>query len=130
LSLKNLPSLGLPEEARKIVEKIDVIWIHEDMPVCAFEIETTTSIYSGLLRLSDLLTLVPAITFQIYIVAPRKRRDEVKEQLLRPTFRKLKLNEKCKFLEIEELERNFDYIKKFGSGPEAIDKIAKTVEEL
>jgi len=112
------------------VEMIDVIWLHEGMPAGAFEIETTTSIYSGLLRLSDLLTLVPAVAFPIYIVSSRERRDRVKEQLLRPTFKRLKLPEKCKFIEVEELEKDYENIKRFGAGPKAIDKIAKAINLL
>jgi hypothetical protein len=130
LTLESLPSLGLSEEARRIVEMIDVIWLHEGMPAGAFEIETTTSIYSGLLRLSDLLTLVPAVAFPIYIVSSRERRDRVKEQLLRPTFKRLKLPEKCKFIEVEELEKDYENIKRFGAGPKAIDKIAKAINLL
>lgn len=130
MTLDHLPPLGLPEQARKIIEKIDVIWLQEDMPVCAFEIETTTSIYSGLLRLSDLVASAPAIAFPIYIVAPKERSQKVKDQLIRPTFKKLKLPEKCKFIAIEELEKDYENIKKFGAGPEAIDKIAKSLDEL
>ncbi|MEM2914801.1 MAG: hypothetical protein QXH91_05310 [Candidatus Bathyarchaeia archaeon] len=130
LTLESLPSLGLSEEARRIVEKIDVIWLYEGMPVGAFEIEETTSIYSGLLRLSDLLTLVPAIAFPIYIVSSKERRNKVKEQLLRPTFKKLKLPEKCKIIEIEELEKSYEAIKNYGGGPNAINKIAKPIDAL
>lgn len=52
--LKSLPNLGLNEEAKNRISLIDVIWIRQNSPICAFEIETTTSIYSGLLRMSDL----------------------------------------------------------------------------
>jgi|GEM_PF-1617414 len=130
MTVDQLPPLGLSEQARRIIEKIDVIWLREDMPVCAFEIETTTSIYSGLLRLSDLVASAPAITFPIYIVAPKERSREVKAQLMRPTFKKLKLPEKCKFIAIEELEKDYENIKRFGAGPEAVDKIAKSIDQL
>ena len=37
------------------IELIDVLWLDGNAIVAAFEIESTTSIYSGLLRMSDLL---------------------------------------------------------------------------
>jgi hypothetical protein len=58
-TLQKLPNLGLSEDAVSRISLIDVIWIQQGMPVCAFEVETTTSIYSGLLRMSDLLAVVP-----------------------------------------------------------------------
>jgi hypothetical protein len=71
---------------------------------CAFEIETTTSIYSGLLRMSDLLAEVPAIKIDLFIVAPKERQEKVMGELARPTFSKLGLSEYCRFIASEELE--------------------------
>jgi hypothetical protein len=56
--------------------------------VAAFEIESTTSIYSGLLRMSDLLALQPNIDIRLYLVAPDDRRDKVEQEILRPTYSK------------------------------------------
>ena len=39
----------------RTIELIDVLWLNSNVIVAAFEIESTTSIYSGLLRMSDLL---------------------------------------------------------------------------
>lgn len=55
--LKSLPNLGLNEEAIKRISLIDTIWVRQNAPVCAFEIETKTTIYSGLLRMSDLISV-------------------------------------------------------------------------
>ena len=52
--INQLPNLGLSDEATRKISLIDVIWIKQNAPVCAFEVETTTSIYSGILRMSDL----------------------------------------------------------------------------
>ena len=40
----------------------------------AFEAESTTTIDSGLLRLSDLLALQPNLDIDLYLVAPDERR--------------------------------------------------------
>lgn len=102
--LKKLPKMGLSEEATKKISLIDVIWIRQNAPVCAFEVEVTSSIYSGLLRMSDLLTVVPALKIKLFIVAPKVRQNRVMGELNRPTFQKIGLSEYCKFIPAEELE--------------------------
>jgi hypothetical protein len=102
--LKSLPNLGLDKEAMSRISLIDVIWIRQNAPLCAFEVEATTSIYSGLLRMADLLSLIPVINMKLFIVAPKSRQDKVMSELARPTFRKIGLNEFCRFIAAEELE--------------------------
>jgi hypothetical protein len=101
--LRQLPNLGLSDEASRRISLIDIIWIKQNAPVCAFEVETTTSVYSGLLRMSDLLSVVPALNVKLYVVAPKERQDRVKAELTRPTFQKIGLNDYCKFIPVEEL---------------------------
>ncbi|MFB0519754.1 MAG: hypothetical protein ACETWC_10810 [Acidobacteriota bacterium] len=129
--LKSLPSLGLSEEATRRISLIDIIWIKQNAPVCAFEVETTSSIYSGLLRMSDLLSVVPALNIKIFIVAPKERQENVMAELSRPTFQKIGLNEYCKFIPSEELENLLDKIQDLGGHvqPSIIDTIAIEVEE-
>jgi hypothetical protein len=43
----------------RTVELIDVLWLNGNAIVAAFEAESTTSIYSGLLRMADLLSMQP-----------------------------------------------------------------------
>jgi len=102
--LPSLPNLGLPEEATKRIKMIDVIWIRLKAPICAFEVEATTLIYSGLLRLSDLMTSIPSINMQLFIVAPAEKQQKVMQELSRPTFKHIGLSEYCRFISIEELE--------------------------
>lgn len=102
--LKKLPKMGLSEEATKKISLIDVIWIRQNAPVCAFEVEITSSIYSGLLRMSDLLTVVSALKIKLFIVAPKVRQNRVMGELDRPTFHKIGLSEYCKFIPAEALE--------------------------
>ena len=102
--LKSFPSLGLSSEAIKRISYIDVIWIKQRVPVYAFEVEATTSIYSGLLRMSDLLAVVPALKIKLFIVAPKERQGKVMDELARPTFEKIGLSDFCGFISIEDLD--------------------------
>ena len=101
--LEALPNFGLNPEDTKGISLIDVIWIKQGAPVCAFEVETTTRVYSGLLRMSDLLSLVNAIRFELFIAAPAARQDKVMRELGRPTFRKIGLDDFCQFISTERL---------------------------
>jgi hypothetical protein len=47
LSVAALPS-GFPDDIRKRIGLIDVIWLNDNAYVAAFEVEATTSILSGL----------------------------------------------------------------------------------
>lgn len=129
--LKKLPRMGLSDEAARRISLIDVIWINQNSPVAAFEIETSTSIYSGLLRMSDLLSVVPALNIHIYIVAPRERQNKVLSELGRPTFRKIGLSEYCRYIPSEDLSDLIGKVKGFGGHiqPSILDKIAITLED-
>ena len=72
------------------IELIDVLWLDGNAIVAAFEIESTTSIYSGLLRMSDLLARQPNISVPLFLVAPDERREKVIQQVNRPTFERMK----------------------------------------
>lgn len=128
--LRSLPNLGLSAEATKRISYIDVIWIRQNAPVCAFEIETTTSIYSGLLRMSDLLAVVPALNIQLYVVAPRSRQSKVIAELARPTFQRIGLNEYCRFIAVEDLHALLERIKDLPGYvlPSVLDTIAAEPE--
>jgi hypothetical protein len=70
----------------RTIENIDVIWLDRRSIARAFEIEHTTAIYSGLLRMADLLALQPRIQISLHIVAPTSRRDQVRREILRPVL--------------------------------------------
>jgi hypothetical protein len=82
------------------------------------EVEHTTSIYSGLLRMADLLALQPNMDIRLHIVAPDERRDKVFAELRRPVFSLLKrgpLSESCTFISYESVrelagEGNLEYL--------------------
>ncbi len=131
LSLKNLPSLGMDPHSRQIIGLIDVLWIKGvNQVVAAFEIEHTTSIYSGLLRLSDLTASSPNLNFPLYIVTPDKRLDKVRRELSRPTFQMLELHKQCGFFSFEVLMREADNIVKWATDPSAIGRLAAKVNDI
>jgi hypothetical protein len=88
------------EATNRTVELIDVLWLKGNAFVAAFEIESTTSIYSGLLRMADLLAMQPNLTIPLYLVAPDDRRTKVFSEVNRPTFSRLSppLKEACRYL--------------------------------
>jgi hypothetical protein len=93
------------------VENIDVVWKREFRIGAAYEIENSTSIYSGLLRFADLNIVAPNTLYPMFVVAPQSRRNRLREQLRRPTFRRLGLNQKVRFLSyerIDEIDRFFE----------------------
>jgi len=129
--LKSLPGMGLSEEATRRISLIDVLWLQRNAPVAAFEIEASTSIYSGLLRMADLLSVTPALNIKIYIVAPRVRRDKVMSELGRPTFRKIGLDDYCRYISTEALGELVNKAKGIGGHmqPSVLDSIAEALED-
>lgn len=128
LSVRALPPLGLSPASQRIVSLIDVVWLREGNEVAAaFEIEHTTAIYSGLLRLADLAALSPNLSFPLYVVAPRERLDKVRRELSRPTFRALGLHRRCAYLSTEALLDAADSLMKWASDPSVIERLASRV---
>jgi len=68
------------------IEQIDVLWLKNRSIVRAFEVEGTTAVYSGLLRMADLLALQPDLNIRLHIVAPDERSEKVMKELRRPVF--------------------------------------------
>lgn len=103
------------EATTRTVELIDVLWLKGNSIVAAFEVECTTSIYSGLLRMSDLLALQPNLDIKLYLVAPEERRDKVEQEILRPTFslREKALPGVCGFLPFNKLCETVEGARKF-----------------
>lgn len=94
------------------VKNIDTVWKLGHSIKSAFEIEHSTSVYSGILRLSDLRALTPNSTYPLFIVADRERKNKVFRELKRPTFSNdyLSLDRMVKFLSydsVRELDERF-----------------------
>lgn len=93
------------------VENIDVVWKQEYRIGAAYEIENSTTIYSGLLRFADLNILAPNTLYPMFIVAPADKKNRLREQLRRPTFKQLELDKKVRFLSyeaVDEIDQFFD----------------------
>jgi predicted RNA-binding protein len=104
---KDLP-LKFDPVTNKTIELIDVLWMRSNAIAAAFEVESTTSIYSGLLRMADLLALQPNLNIPLYIVAPDDRRTKVISEVNRPTFRRLDppMAEVTRFISFSELREH------------------------
>jgi hypothetical protein len=131
LSIRKLPSLGLDPDSQRIISLIDVVWLKgANQVAAAFEVEHTSSVYSGLLRMADLAALSPNLNFPLYIVAPRERLDKVRRELSRPTFQMLELHRRCAFFSSEALLDAAESMMRWASGPAAIEKLASRVEDV
>lgn len=124
--------LQFDEATNRTVELIDVLWLDGNAIGAAFEIESTTSIYSGLLRMSDLLSMQPNITMPLYIVAPDDRREKVISEVNRPTFARMSppLADVCRLLSFSALR---DGIRRFSSvlqylKPDFLDELSESCE--
>jgi hypothetical protein len=98
--LTTLP-LNYDTTTLKTVENIDVLWLKGRAMARAFEVEHTTAIYSGILRMADLLALQPNMDIRLHIVAPEARKQKVFDEIRRPVFSLLEgkpLAERCTFL--------------------------------
>jgi hypothetical protein len=110
--LDRLP-LNYDDTTLKTIEQIDILWLKGRAIKRAFEVEHTTSIYSGILRMADLLALQPNMDIRLHIVAPENRRDKVFQEIRRPVFSLLDrgpLSESCTFLP-------YDSVRKLGQQP-------------
>jgi type II restriction enzyme len=110
------------------VPLIDVIWLERatGRVAAAFEVEHTTSIHSGIMRMLDLATGAAQAVCGLYLVAPDAREEDVRRQLARPAFRSISALS-VKYLPYSELERNRDSMARFGEGLKAIEAVARTL---
>lgn len=106
LTLPEPPNFGFDLATRKIIQNIDILWIERNLIHKAFEIESTTNVYSGLLRLADLVLSQPNTNIDLNIVAPLARRELVKKNILRPSFQDLR--KKCSYISFEEVSKKYE----------------------
>lgn len=124
--LENLPStVG----ATDTVRLIDVLWLDADKGrvVAAFEVEHSTSIYSGIVRMLDLALAAPEHEEASYfLVAPDEREGEVRDQLRRPAFRRIG-RLAPRYLPYSELRTHREAIARFGQGLHPMESLARTL---
>jgi type II restriction enzyme len=127
--LERLPDELAQADGAEAVRLIDVLWLDRASGIVAagFEVEHTTSIYSGIVRLLDLaLGGTDRATQGLYLVAPDDREEEVRAQLRRPAFRRV-ADLHVRYLPYGELERHREAMARFGAGLKAIEAIARTL---
>ena len=127
-----LASLPAPVDAApgaEAVRLIDVLWLERGhgRVAGAFEVEHTTSIYSGIVRLLDLaLGTSDQTAHGLFLVAPDDREGEVRAQLARPAFSRV-ADLKVRFLPYGELERHRETMARFGQGMKAVEAVARAL---
>lgn len=116
-SFKDLPRLRheLPlqfdQATNRTIELIDVLWLSGNSIRAAFEIESSTAIYSGLLRMADLVSMQPDLNIPLYIVAPDERREKVLQEVNRPAFnqgRRTPLNQIVRYIPFSSLRESVE----------------------
>lgn len=130
--LKTELLLQFDEATNRTIELIDVLWLKGNAIAAAFEVESTTSVYSGLLRMSDLVAMQPNLNIPLYLVAPDERRDKVITEVNRPTFSRLTppLSETCRFISFTTLKEQIkavSHILRFVK-PEFLEEISESCE--
>lgn len=112
------------------VRLIDVVWIRRGSydVAAAFEVEHSTSIYSGIVRMLDLaLGTKVGENSTLFLVAPDNRKDEVEQQLCRPAFSRVsELN--IRYLPYSELKENKGAISRFGAGIKPLIEISQQLQ--
>lgn len=125
--LAELPLRLQAGNGSEAVRLIDVLWLDQasERVVAAFEVEHTTSIYSGVVRLLDLALGNSAETAgHLFLVAPDAREKDVREQLRRPAFSRIG-DLRVRYICYSDLQKNREAIARFGSGLKPIEALAK-----
>lgn len=125
--LKTLPESIQSAKGAEATRLIDVLWLapKSEQIVAAFEVEHSTSIYSGICRMLDLALNGNdmSVSTELFLVAPDSRENDIRGQLKRPAFSRITdLN--MAWLPYSELEKHRDAIMRFGSGMKAIKEIS------
>jgi hypothetical protein len=107
ISLKELPTRFIGSDIAKLVSQIDVIWFKDEVPKCAFEVEHSTKISSGLQRLCQLKPL----STKLFIVASSKDYYLYEKFINADPYYKYKSD--FRFREYKQLENFFKAVSEF-----------------
>ncbi len=124
--LGQLPETLEEASAFETIRLIDVLWIEPatGRVAAAFEVEHTTSIYSGIVRMLDLALGLGQARQSLFLVAPDGREADVREQLKRPAFSRV-VDLDVRFIAYGELAKHREAIARFGQGVKPIEAIAR-----
>ncbi len=107
-SEKEVPIDSIPAVSIDTVRFIDVIWFDEEgYPTHAFEVEHSTDITKGLLRLFQ----VHKLRIKLYIIAEEENKVKFNKELLKNPF--IKIKQDYVFKNYQELDEFFESVKKF-----------------
>ena len=126
--LSELPTALAQGPGGDAIRLIDVLWLDAGSRVAAaFEVEHSTSIYSGIVRMLDLaLGDGGPATHELFLVAPDNREEDVRAQVRRPAFRHIR-DLRVRFLPYSALEQHRDAMLRFGQGMKAILAVTRDV---
>ena len=125
--LDRLPTAVEASPSIDTIRLIDVLWVDPSTAhvVAAFEVEHSTSIYSGIVRMLDLaLGHAGQASQGLYLVAPDAREAHVRAQVARPAFSRIG-EVRVRYLPYGELERHREAMARFGQGMKALEAISR-----
>lgn len=127
ISLSKFPEMNIDKDTFNTINLIDVVWFERETNkiVCAFEVEKSTSISSGILRLRDLYHSFSQNPSTLFLIIPDDREKEMIIQLSRPAFRSN--NIQIYYILFSDLRQHCDAICKLGETKDSLKKIAKVV---
>ena len=124
--LSELPPALATAPGAEAIGLIDVLWLDRatGRVEAAFEVEHSTSIHSGIVRMLDLAMTQVAGLRGLFLVAPDAREGDVRKQVSRPAFRSI-ADLRVRWLSYGELKRHREAMARFGHGLKAVEAIAK-----
>ena len=105
-TLKELPQFTHPR-LLDTVKHIDVIWFKEEFPVFCFEVEESTDVTKGLLRLYQ----IKQLNIRPIIVGPESRRSKFLAEIEKDPFYHIK--KRYRFISYDELSRLLELAREF-----------------
>jgi hypothetical protein len=117
--LTDLP-LVAADRTREVMKNIDVIWFRRGTghPVRFFEIEHTTSVYSGLLRFNDVMIDFP-ISEAFIVGDGEKTQRKFEREIARRTFEHSDLISITRFLMYDQVRQTWQRYQSVGAGSRA-----------
>jgi hypothetical protein len=114
--LPDLPVIAA-ERTRSVMKNIDVIWFRRGTghPVRFFEIEHSTSVYSGLLLINDVMIDFP-ITEAFIVGDGEKTQRKFEREIARRTFEQSGLIDVTRFLLYEQVRQTWNRYRSIGAG--------------
>jgi type II restriction enzyme len=127
LCLPEFPMMNTDRDTQNTIKLIDILWFQKGTNniIGAFEVEKSTSIYSGILRLTDLAYSIANGDEVFYIIIPDSRESDVRMQLSRPSIKNIKVP--INYILFSYLRQHCDALCKFGDSHHILEKIAKSV---